>query len=69
MNIAVVIPCRNEKVFIRKCVDAIYSAYLPDDCACFVYIIDGMSDDGTREEIESLKIEYPTLSLINNEKN
>jgi len=68
MNIAVVIPCRNEKVFIRKCVDAIYSAYLPDDCACFVYIIDGMSDDGTREEIESLKIEYPTLSLINNEK-
>ncbi len=68
MNISVVIPCRNEKPFIGECIEAIFKAKLPEGYSIFVFIVDGMSDDGTREEIEILKSRYPTLSIIDNEK-
>jgi len=46
--ISVVIPCRNERVFIDRCLDAVLANAWPPE-RMEVLVVDGMSDDGTRE--------------------
>lgn len=66
LNITIIIPCRNEKPYIKECVDAIFRCELPEDVQANVFVVDGMSDDGTRDVIYSLKQNYPTLDLVDN---
>lgn len=66
MHINVIIPCYNEKPFIEQCVRAIYKNKLPIDCKISVNIVDGMSNDGTREVITQLIEQYPSLKMIDN---
>lgn len=68
MKISVVIPCRNEVQYIEECVDAIYACDLPNDTSLNVFVVDGMSDDGTREKVNELTSKYPTLKLIDNKQ-
>lgn len=68
MKISVVIPCRNEVRFIRECIDAIYASKLNEQVTTAVFVVDGMSDDGTREVIGEMRIAYPSLHLIDNTK-
>lgn len=68
MKIAVVIPCRNEVKNIEECIRAIYASDLSDDCHLAVNVVDGMSNDGTRELLQSLQQEFPGIQLVNNEK-
>lgn len=68
MKISVVIPCRNERAFIRECVEAILHCSLPESSLMNVYIVDGMSDDGTREIIENLIALHSNVHLIDNPK-
>lgn len=68
MKLSVVIPCRNERAFIRECVEAILHCALPESCQMDVYIVDGMSDDGTREIIETLIMLNSNVHLIDNPK-
>lgn len=63
--ISVVIPCRNEVKHIAECIDAIYASKL-DAVDLEVLVVDGMSDDGTIEELNRLKIKYPSLSIVPN---
>lgn len=67
-RISVVIPCRNERAYIAECVHAIYDCQLPDTTEINVFVVDGMSNDGTREVVLDLISDYPTLKLIDNEK-
>ncbi len=67
-HIAVVVLCRNEKLHIKQCIDKIYNCTIPENCEIVVKIVDGMSDDGTRQIIESLQNQYPSLELIDNRK-
>ncbi len=67
-RISVVIPCRNERSYIAECVHAIYNCQLPEAAEINVFVVDGMSDDGTREVVLDLINSYPTLKLIDNEK-
>jgi GT2 family glycosyltransferase len=67
-QISVVIPCRNERPYIAECIRAIYNCMLPDATEISVYVVDGMSDDGTREVVLDLMNSYPSLKLIDNEK-
>lgn len=67
-RISVVIPCRNERSYISECVQAIYKCILPAFVEINVFVVDGMSDDGTREVVLSLMDSYPTLKLIDNKK-
>jgi GT2 family glycosyltransferase len=67
-KISIVIPCRNEKLYIEECIRAIKSAFLPDDFISKIYVVDGMSDDGTREIVQALQQEFSDVYLINNEK-
>lgn len=67
-QISIVIPCRNESLYIRECIDAIFSCQLPDSCGINVFVVDGMSNDGTRDIVNQLISEYPNLHLIDNRK-
>jgi len=66
MNIAVVIPCRNEVLYIEDTIHAIYNSNLPDNINIEVFVVDGMSDDGTREKVHLLSNSYSNLNLVDN---
>jgi GT2 family glycosyltransferase len=68
MKLSVVIPCRNEVLYIGECINAIYNAELPENTEMRVFIVDGMSNDGTRNIIKELQYQFPTLEIIDNEK-
>ena len=54
MKISVVVPCRNESKYIAECIDAIFKCELPNNTELNVFIVDGMSDDGTRQIVLDL---------------
>ena len=66
MKISVVVPCRNESKYIAECIDAIFKCELADNSELNVFIVDGMSDDGTRQIVLNLMENYPFLHLIDN---
>ena len=68
MKISVVIPCRNEAPFIEECLHAIYSSNLPENTQISVFVVDGISDDGTRDIIFKLTKIYDSLKIIDNTK-
>ncbi len=67
-SLLVTIPCRNEVNFIEECVTAIYQSNFREAIDLYVTVVDGMSDDGTRDIIYSLMDKYPSLNLIDNVK-
>jgi len=66
MKIAVVVPCVNEKPYIAECIHAIFANRFEQAVEISVFIVDGMSDDGTREVVTGLKSQYPELYLVDN---
>ncbi|HET6992548.1 MAG TPA: glycosyltransferase family 2 protein [Bacteroidia bacterium] len=67
MKIAVVIPCRNEKRYIERCVFSVLNSDYPKE-NIEILVCDGMSDDGTRDIMWKLISEHPSVRLIDNEK-
>lgn len=61
-SVSIIIPCRNEKNYISKNIDSILEQDYKGEWE--VLIVDGMSDDGTREIIE--KYNNPRVRLIDN---
>lgn len=68
MNVSVIIPCRNEVAFIEECIEAIYANMVHPDVTLNVFVVDGMSDDGTRDKINFLQSRHQTLQLLDNIK-
>ena len=68
MKVSVVIPCRNEVLYILECIEAIYANEINSDIELQVFVVDGMSDDGTRELVNSVISKYRDLHLIDNTK-
>ncbi len=65
LSLSIVIPCRNERRFIAICLDSI----LENDCpkeALEILVVDGMSDDGTREVVASYSRRHDFIRLIDN---
>lgn len=67
MRISVVIPCRNEASHIERCIGAVFSLSLPALASMQVFVVDGMSSDGSRELIQGLQLQFDNLQLIDNE--
>jgi cellulose synthase/poly-beta-1,6-N-acetylglucosamine synthase-like glycosyltransferase len=67
--VSIIIPCRNEEKFIGKCLESILNQDYPKE-KMEVLVVDGMSEDRTREIISNLKskISKPQIRLINNPK-
>lgn len=64
-TVSVVIPCKNEKEYIKKCLDSFinqtYSNNLYEILVC-----DGMSEDGTREIIKEYNQKHDNIKLLDN---
>ena len=65
--VTIVIPCRNEEKFINKCLDSIIANDYPKD-RLEVLVVDGMSQDRTREIIEGYASRYRFIKLLDNPK-
>lgn len=64
-TVSVIIPCRNEKGYISKTLLNVLEQDYPKD-KLEIWVADGMSDDGTRDELESLAITYSQINWIDN---
>lgn len=63
--VSIVVPCRNEARYIRSLLDSILAnAYPPDRLE--VLIVDGMSDDGTRDVLAAYASRHPIIRLLDN---
>jgi len=66
--VSVVIPCRNERRFIRACLESVLKMDYPRE-RMEIIVSDGMSRDGTRDILDDYQRRYPSLiRTINNEK-
>lgn len=63
--VSIVIPSRNEEKFIGMCLDSIIANDYPKD-KIEVLIVDGVSEDGTREIVEKYIQQYPFIKISDN---
>lgn len=61
-SVSVVVPCYNEANFIGKVLDNLADQYESDRYE--IIVVDGRSEDRTREEIETFRSTRPELSVI-----
>lgn len=64
-RISVVIPVRNEQPHIAACLQSILDGSYPHECL-EIWVVDGSSDDGTREIIQDFSRRYPLIGLLEN---
>lgn len=65
--VSVIIPCRNEEKFIGKCLDSIIAQDYPKK-NLEVLVMDGMSNDGTREIAREYTNKYKFVKVLDNPK-
>ena len=65
--ISVIIPCRNEEKFIGGCLDSVISQDYPKE-KMEVFVVDGMSEDKTREIVQNYGQKYSFIKLLDNQK-
>ncbi|MCJ7702748.1 MAG: glycosyltransferase family 2 protein [Anaerolineales bacterium] len=61
-RVSIIVPCFNEQATIRLLLDAIYRQTIPRE-EMEVVIADGMSTDGTRNEISRFQQDHPDLKI------
>lgn len=65
--ISVIIPCRNEEKYIVKCLDSVVAQDFPKE-SLEVLVIDGASEDQTKNIIKEYSQKYPFIKLLENTK-
>lgn len=60
-SVSVIIPCYNEEKFIGKALDNLADQYSYEDYE--IVVVDGMSDDNTREVVAEFQRVHPDLSV------
>ena len=63
--VTIVVPCRNEEKCIAKCLDSILANDYPKD-RLEILVVDGMSQDRTREIVAGYTARYPMIRVIEN---
>lgn len=64
-KVSVIIACRNERAFITDCLDSILANDYPQELT-EVLVVDGMSDDNTRQIVERYCERFPFVRLLEN---
>ena len=65
--VSLIVPCRNEAAFIRQCLDSVVGNDYPRD-RTEVFVVDGMSTDGTRDVLRAFMAQYANMTLLDNDK-
>ncbi|MFC1491392.1 glycosyltransferase family 2 protein [Nitrospinota bacterium] len=65
--ISVIIPCRDEVQYIETCLKSVVGNDYPMD-RIEIFVIDGMSQDGTRDVIRRFVEDYDNMKLVDNYK-
>jgi glycosyltransferase involved in cell wall biosynthesis len=63
--VTVIIPCRNEAPYIAGCLESVIAQDYPKD-KLEVFVMNGMSNDGTREIVGGFSSRYSFIKLIDN---
>ena len=63
--VTVIVPCRNERRFIERCLASIVASRYPAD-RMEILVADGMSDDGTRDIIAASIARDTRISMLDN---
>lgn len=66
-KVSIIIPTRNEEKYIRYCLQSVIDQDYPKDLL-EILVVDGLSEDGTREIIEDYVHKYQFIKLLNNPK-
>ena len=61
--VSVVIPCRNERKYIGRCLDSLLGNDYP---SVEILVVDGMSIDGTREVLRGYEQAHPNIRVMDN---
>jgi glycosyltransferase involved in cell wall biosynthesis len=64
-HVSVLVPCRNERSYIGRCLDSILANDYPS-ATLEILVIDGMSDDGTATIVQEYARRVPHLRLLHN---
>jgi len=67
-SVSILIPCYQERNFIRACLESVRAFQLPEAFALEVLVLDGMSSDGTREIVSEIAAMDARVRLIDNQK-
>jgi len=65
--VSVLVPCRNEKRFIGACLDSILNNDYPENLLEII-VLDGRSDDGSKEVIEDFSRSFSRIRVFENKK-
>jgi glycosyltransferase involved in cell wall biosynthesis len=63
--VSVVIPCRNERLYIGPCLDSLLACDYPQE-RFEILVVDGMSDDGTRNVVADFARHHENVKLVDN---
>jgi succinoglycan biosynthesis protein ExoA len=63
--VSIIVPCRNERPFIADCLESIIANDFPRD-RMEVIVVDGLSDDGTRDIVRGFAESYSFIRLVDN---
>lgn len=65
-SVSILIPCYQERNFIRSCLDSVRAFDLPDGIAVEILVLDGISSDGTRDIVSEIAAIDSRIRLIDN---
>jgi cellulose synthase/poly-beta-1,6-N-acetylglucosamine synthase-like glycosyltransferase len=65
--VSVIMPIRNERNYLRRCLDTLFAGDYPQDRLEFV-LVDGESDDGTQEFLAEIARERSNVVVLHNPK-
>lgn len=67
LSVSVILPCRNEVRAIGSCLESIVESEYPKE-HLEVLVVDGRSDDGTREIVNKFCANFPWMRLLDNNR-
>lgn len=65
LSVSVILPCRNEARAIGSCLQSIVESEYPKDHLELI-VVDGRSEDGTREIVDEFSKQFPWIRLLDN---
>lgn len=65
-NIDIVVPVFNEEKYLAACLDSVLKFELPENTACTIYIVDGMSTDKTKDIALAYTLKDASIRYLEN---